>query len=359
MRGCNMEFRILDTDYKDIHVLDSFTSLIWTDRYSACGDFEIELAPTLANLVYLQQDRYIWLNDTEHTMIIEDLRITSDAETGSSLIVSGRSLESLLERRIIWVQTLLSGNLQVAIKKLLDDSIINPSDTERKIPNFIFEPSTDPVIASLTINTQFTGTNLYEAIKGICDANEIGFKIRLSSENQFVFSLYSGVDRSYDQFANPYVIFSPEFDNLINSNYFASNREYKTVTLVAGEGEGLERITEPVYNDSESEIGLNRRELFTDARDISSNNGEVEPEDYAEQLIQRGKSKLAENLMIRVFEGNVDTLHKFVYGVDFFMGDIVQIENEYGLEASARVTELVRSQTVNGIEIFPTFTTIA
>jgi hypothetical protein len=353
-----MEFLILDTNFIDQQILDRFKSVIWTDRYSAYGDFELFLPPTESNLKHLQQDYYLYSVDTEHTMIIEDIRITSDVETGNALIVTGRSLESILERRIVWQQTILSDNFQSGIQRLINESIISPTDSTRRIPNFRFLPSTDPHITNLTVDTQITGTNLYEAIIKLCNAHNIGFKVTLSQTNEFVFQLYAGTDRSFNQFAHSYVIFSPEFDNLINSNYFSSKQSLKTVTLVAGEGEGLKRVTVEVPIDSGSGSGLDRRELYTDARDLSTNNGEVGNSRYLEMLRQRGRNYLAENIFTKAFEGHVDTLRKFVYGRDFFMGDIVQIANEFGIESTSRVTEIVRSQNEEGLEIFPTFMTI-
>ena len=75
-----------------------------------------------------------------------------------------------------------------------------------------------------------------------------------------------GADRSYDQFTNPYVIFSPKFENVINTNYLESKKTLKTVTLVAGEGEGADRRITTVACASGAGTGLNRRELYTDAR---------------------------------------------------------------------------------------------
>lgn len=359
-----MELRVLDTNYIDVQVLDVFRSFIWTDRYSAYGDFEVLLAPTTDNLKFLKEDYYLWSGDSEHTMIIEDIRIITSAEVENQLLVTGRSLESLLERRIIWDQTNLTGNFQNGIKKLIDDSIIAPAGSTRanaataRIPNFIFQASADPAVTALTINQQFTGTNLYEAVKKLCDLHNIGFRVVLSEDNNFVFSLYAGTDRSYNQILNPYVIFAPNFDNLINSNYFSSKREFKTITLVAGEGEGTARVRVEVPIAAGAGTGLNRREMYTDARDLSRNSGQISQEVYLENLRERGRNYLAENAIVKAFEGHVDTLNKFRFGKDFFMGDIVQIANEYGIEATSRVTELVRSLNEEGLEVFPTFTTV-
>ena len=202
-------------------------------------------------------------------MIVEKIQITSDTEDGNHVTVTGRSLESILDRRIVWGQKLLSGNLQNGIKTLLNENVISPSDSNRKISNFIFKESTDSAITKLKLEAQYTGDNLYDVIQKICEEQGIGFKITLNDKKQFVFELYAGFDRSYDQTENPYVIFSPKFENIINSNYIESKASLKTVTLVGGEGEGAGRRYTTVGGGS----GLNRRELFTDARDISSNVG--------------------------------------------------------------------------------------
>ncbi len=351
-----MELLILNTNFESIGVIDTFKSMIWTDRYKAYGDFELYLPMEPSLLDFLKEDYYIWTKDSEHCMIIENLSIDSDVEEGNFLTVTGRSLESILERRIIWGQKILKGNLQEEIQTLLNESIINPTIADRKIDNFIFEASIDPKITEIMVDTQFTGDNLYTAITSLCALNDIGFKIVLNSNNQFVFSLYSGIDRSYKQTVNPYVVFSPSFENIINSNYYRSKANLKNVTLVAGEGEGVSRKTTIVGSGS----GLNRREIFTDARDISSDTeeGTLTDEDYIAKLEARGKENLSGYTVKTAFEGEVEATRLFKYGEDFFIGDIVQIANEYGHEGRAYISELVISQNEEGFSMYPTFQTI-
>ncbi len=352
-----MEIIVLDTSLKTVAVMDTFESLIWTERYSAYGDFEIYTNVNDEVLEYLRQDYYLWLRESDQVMIVEELKIDSDSENGNHLTVTGRSLESILERRIIWEQTVLNGNFQNAVKKLLDENIINPSDQSRRVVNMAFEATDDPVVTGLKVDAQFTGNNLYESIKKLCDAKSVGFKVTLSEDNRFVFQLYAGADRSYDQTANPYVIFSPKFENIVGSNYLESKKTLKTVTLVAGEGEGSQRKTASVATLSGAGSGLERREEYTDARDISSTVDErtLTDEEYNALLTQRGLEKLSESTMTKTFEGQVETTHMFRYNEDFFKGDIVQIVNEYGMEAKSRVTEVVRSQSTDGLETYPTF----
>ena len=352
-----MELLVLNTNYESIAIIDAYESMIWTDRYNAYGDFEMYFAMNDRLLEFLKEDNYVWMKDSEHTMIIEDIKINADTEEGNHLIVTGRSLESLLERRIIWGQRIFTGNLQDAIQTMLNENIISPAIGERRIANFIFVPSTDPKITSLTIDAQYTGDDLYTVIKGLCEENNIGFKIVLTDDNQFVFSLYAGVDRSYDQTENPYVVFSPNYENIINSNYFSSKASFRNVTLVAGEGEGASRKTTVVGSGS----GLDRRELFTDARDVSSDTeeGTLSDAEYIAQLRTKGLKNLADHIVTTAFEGEVEVTRLFKYGEDFFIGDIVQIANEYGNEGAAYISELVFSRSDEGFSVYPTFKTIS
>lgn len=355
-----MEVLVLDTSLTAVAILDTFDSLIWTDRYFKYGDFEVCTAVTNNALNVLREDYYLVLNGSDHVMIIEGLEIKTNNENGNTFLVSGRSLESILERRVIWKQTILHGDFQNGVQRLLNENVIAPSDPNRTIHNFIFEASTDPAITDLVIDAQYTGDNLYTAIQGLCEANNIGFKITLSDDGFFVFKLYSGVDRSYNQLVIPYVVFSPKFENILNSNYVESKKALKTIALVAGEGEGSDRKTTSVEIPSGGGSDLARRELFIDARDISStvDSGTLTPEEYAAQLSQRGIENLISNIFVKSFDGQIETTRLYKYGTDFFMGDIIQIANEYDMETEVRVVELIHSQNSSGIEIYPTFITV-
>lgn len=353
-----MELLIMDENFAGVSTLDIFESLIWTDRYYACGDFEIYMPCSEKMLSTLKQDMYLYLRESEHIMIIEDIQIDTDVEDGAHLTVTGRSLESILDRRVIWNLTTLSGGLQAGIKQLLNENAIAPSDPARAIPNLIFEDSTDSKITNLALNAQYYGENLYDVICEVCESNEIGFKITLNDSNQMVFSLYAGTDRSYEQTENPYVIFSPGFDNLLNSNYISSKKTLKTVTMITGEGEGSNKKKAVAECSNGAGSGLNRREMHTDASGISQTDGEntISDEAYTALLQRQGIDELAQNTRTESFEGEVSSGRTYTYGTDYFMGDIVQNVNEFNIEATSRVTEYIMSQDESGIERYPTFT---
>lgn len=351
---------MLDSEFKTISVLDRFESFIWTDRYSSYGDFELytlaslELIRTIKNIH--NNDYYVWSNISDHVMIVENYEITTDSEYGDHLRITGRSLESILQRRIVWGQTNVTGNLQTKLTELIGNQCMGYAGETRRIPGFTIEQSADPKITSLKIDTQFTGDNLYDAVKKVCDEKKIGFKITLNDENKFVFKLYSGSDRSYDQLENPFVIFSPKFENIINSDYRYNKENYKTVALIGGEGEGSDR-TYVVSGDNQSK-GLLRKELFVDARDLTSkteDGADLSASEYQNKLTSRGNEKLSDFKIDQYYDGEIDTSRMFKYNEDFFMGDIVQFESDYAFESRVRITEYIYSESKDGVQSYPTF----
>ena len=350
-----MDIYILDSGFNIVAIEDKFESLIWNERYNSPGDFELVIPANSSSIAYMSMDSYIWIDGSERMMIVEQQEPYMDADNGNSILFRGRSLESILDRRIVWNQTTISGNAQQAIKKLLNDSIINPANANRKISNFIFKESTDTAITSLTIEEmQFTGENILEIIQSLCTKLKIGFKITINSLKQFVFELYSGINRTKEQTAVPQVEFSLNNDNIFSSKLTIDKSVYKNVTLVAGEGEGLNRRTE-VVNDSTR--GLDRREYFTDARDISSNNGEITPSAYSSMLIERGQKYLTDLPIKKEVEAEVDTspTAMYVFNKDYFLGDLVENVDIYGTRSVSRVVEMTMSITANEYKFYPIF----
>lgn len=362
---------ILDQKFEAYDVIDAFRSFIWADRYSQCGDFEIYIPATERSIDSFKKDDYVRFDGSDRYMIIENINLETDVEDGDYLIVSGRSLESILSRRIIWGMTVLSGNFQDEMEKLLNRNIISPSIPERKIPNFTFKRSDDPRITELTLEAQYFGENLYDEVKRLCTEKKMGFRVMPVSPIGFEFSLYMGSDRSYAQDKNPWVVFSPKYENLLSSNYLSTLQNFKNATLVGGQGEGWERKTVVVAADDAK--GLNRREIFTDASDVANDTTGIENdpdlsedekqhiidnmnEKYMDQLRQKGDESLSATKVVDLFDGEVDPYRQFVYGRDYNLGDIVQIENDYGMEVSTRVSEVVFSHDESGKTVIPTFT---
>lgn len=349
-----MDIYVLDQSLNLTAVIDDYESVIWTKRYFTYGDFELMVAatPDILNLLqvgtYLVREQDCGVGEYHNVMIISNREIQSDAENGDNLIVTGYCLKSLLARRVIVNQTMLSGTVEACIQQLINENIISPTDSSRAISNFIL--GTDTLSTSESMRMQITGKNLAEAVSEICATYGYGYDVYISGSN-FVFYLYEGTDRSFDQNTNPHVVFSTEFDNLLSSNYKENRDNYANVAIVAGEGQGTARKKVTVGTAT----GLNRYELWVDDRNVSSNDGEISDAEYTALLTQGGEEKLSETTVTTSFEGEILDNANYVLGQDYFLGDLVQIENDYGISSAARIIELIESLDENGENVIPTF----
>lgn len=345
-------YYLLDKELNLITPLETYQSVIWTSRYYECGDFELYIPATAEMLTLIKKDFYI-IRDTDFTqaMIIQNIQITTDAETGNFLIVTGKDLKSILNRRIIWNQTTLYGSVEKCIRQLINENIINPTLPERKIDNFILGVELGE---TETIRVQYTGDNLGEVISNTCMNYGLGYDVLLDfDEKQFVFILYKGLDRSYNQKENQRVIFSKEYENLLTTTYAENNENFKNVALVAGEGEGIDRKTYAIGTAS----GMDRLEMFVDSRNTSSNNDEISEEEYNQLLYEEGKEALNENIIDKAIEGDVEANHTWQLNKDYFIGDIVEVINEYGISMQPRIIEIIENEDDSGKNTVVTFAT--
>ena len=348
-----MEFYILNQSLAIQGIIDTYKSAIWTRRYYKAGDFEIYAPATDENMELLQKGYFvIRVDDSKKGGIIDTVKINTDAEDGNYITASGKTLSNLLSRRIMWKQTRYSGYVEKALRRMVTDNCISPSISARTIPNLRLGAE-----AGITtrFQIQMTGDNIETGIGDICKTYGLGYDIEFNlASRKCEFIVYQGTDRSFNQNVNPYVIFSPDYENIIASEYSNDASTFKTTAQVAGEGQGVDRKKTSVGNNIS---GLSRFELFVDARDISSNSGELTEAEYMALLEQRGRDKLAETGITESVNSEVAANQTFQLGRDYFIGDIVEVINEYGIAMTPRVTEVIECQDDTGYTCIPTFST--
>ena len=349
-----MDIYVLNKELKIVGIVDSYISIIWTTRYFTYGDFELYISAdkTMLDLLkvgrYLVRDKDIKTDGFYNVMMIKNREIVTNAEEGDHLIITGYCLKSILNRRIIPNQTVLNGEVVSCIQQLINENIINPENNARIINNFIF--GNNSIINTYTMKQQITGKNLGEAITDICTTYGYGYDVYINNGN-FVFYVYEGANRSYGQTTNPYVVISSQYDNLLSSDYQVKMDDFANVAVVAGEGEGTARKKVTVGTAQ----GLERYEVWVDSRNTSSNDGEITEEEYDELLTEEGVEKLSELQPTTSFSGEIDSTINYVFNRDYFLGDIVQVENDYEVQAKTRIIEVIESEDENGSQIIPTF----
>lgn len=76
---------------------------------------------------------------------------------------------------------------------------------------------------------------------------------------------------------------------------------------------------------------------------------------YEVYLLTRGYEKLAEYGATTSFEGSIEPNNTFQYKKDYFLGDLVTVENEYGISVGARIVEVIEVEDDNGHSVQPKF----
>lgn len=337
-------FYFLNQNFEVIHKLTQYESLMWVDKYDEPGSFEI-YAPPLDDIKGAAQvNNYFMSDKSKHLMIVEKLETTVSPTDGRRLIISGRSLESILDRRVLFMkcyfrdknstatpssaQTVGADNLEDAIRQLLEYLFIAPTHwdndsgqwvpaEDRKVSNFVFQYSDAPVplqdsrgeairdsnndpilvdpietngISDIHLkDCEFDkGENALNIVNTIVKQAGLGYKITLNSDNQFVFRLIKGKNRCTDQYVNPAVVFSPKFNNLKSSKFtLDSGENFKNFVYTEGE---VYKSQRPTIVETGEATGLLRREIYIN----SEVQHETESSNVTHEGITKQKKKLTE-----------------------------------------------------------------
>lgn len=367
-----MGYEILTEDHRRLYEVDDFISLTWTIRYAECGDFEIEVPLRQRYIDTFVLDAVVYDNESDHHMIIEKVFLRTDQEKGNTLVARGRDLKSLLERRVIWPSWwMVDAEVQNIAHWIVDRNFTNPTDANRTMQ---ITPvlSSDPLVKAKRASADYSGQNALEEIKKLAVSSSLGFYL-VPTDNAglyiyYSFGMYHGVNRSDTQSERPVVEFSPMYETLTSSEYLHTNENYKNFAYILGEEM---TPTEEVpyrnrWNTSHSTLNSSqrrerRRELTINASDLQSKQDDdtvMSPTDYMAILRARGLEQLGELKEQKLLTGEIVAGGPYEYGVDYNLGDLVTIANEYGHRGVVRVEEYTTTIDANGIFSTPIFKTI-
>jgi len=332
-----MEVYVFDKEINALGLIEAYEYLRWTRRYSKCGDFELKAVASESNLALLKVGNIIWKNDDEEAGVIEYLQL--QMQETESVVVSGRFATSILDRRIIWGTEVLDDELSMAVGQLIINHIIDPLLPERKIACFDYFA----LPLGINVRVQISFKSLLPTVEELCGTYDVGLKTVFNpTEHKFTLKLYSkGITSA---------VFAKEFENILEQTYTESIKDYYNIALVAGEGEGDARIK---VTAGEASTGLDRKEIFIDAKDIKSVDW---GENYTGALLQRGLSKLAESCKAQSIEASINPHGNLKYKADFDLGDIITVfSRRWGVQMSTRITEIAESYAAEGFNIDVTF----
>lgn len=361
-----MEIYTLDPLFRRQYVIDQFISLIWTERWQAYGDFELDIQSTVQTRGVLKPDTYLAMSESNYVMRIESFEDDNDADGERILKVKGRSMEATLLDRVAkdsisnlttspkWTITDTPGAVarkifhDICVTGILDAGDVIPGVVEGSFlsSSTIPEP-TDPITVAMA------PTTVYDAIvNNVLNPWELGMRmLRDDATGQFYFEIYSGSDRtSTNTTGLTAVIFSSDLENLQNTKELTRIDTSKNVAYVFSPA-GFEKVY-PTDVDPTVD-GFQRRVLMVDASDITTGS----TSDIPDALIQRGREALAAARIFLGFDGEIGQNCPYKYGVDYNLGDLVEEHNVDGVASDMRVTEQIFISDSQGDRSYPTLVT--
>ena len=435
-----MYLAVLDESMIIQHICEDYKSVVWTERFHGFGDFKLVVPGTLDNLRIYQLDYYLYTKGTNKLMIIEQVELNTEYGKESLLTVSGRSLESILDRRVmhpypIWEGTKLC--MHERTKGLVKDVIKHYTNLlfkqrdsldashERHVMGFGWysvdelpegirkgrpissldigniKVNANGNVRNMTQNAGFTHSSYddvdpyimegswYKLVQELTDLTMSGWAIEYNGEDPYNWYgyTYNGVNRTFGQGERPAVVFSPKYDNLSKATYFKSKVATRTKifsgavkftvpTKLTFSGEYLDNNGDSAMQNNSVTVGtkgLGLREGYLQSPSIEHTNGymtstesgtkgvaSIDPESIYRQIAEQCNTELWKHMPIEMFSGEAAQQSMYIYNEDFFLGDFVQIQNEFGQQDIARVTEYIRtSSDAEGDVFYPTFQSLS
>lgn len=384
-------FRLDLTTYLPDLLLEEYNSMIWTERYSGKGEFELKTSKIFPMLDVLPEGSLLAIRQSQEVMIVETRSIGVDESGNPELTVVGSSFEGFLSHRVLisdvynepWSGQQLYRAFEVAglmlwtyLVNATGEDPMKPSgsfiDTDLTLPNTCVTwtegDGSDPVD-----KWWFESGELSKQFYDILALGDLGFRVIRPSNTeatvvtydtsstasrgspywqyqsgitQLRFDIYRGRDKTRHQVSMEPVIFHFDSGHINEPSYVFSVKDWKAMALVTSSIGTVE--VWPDGGDS-SVTGYKRRVLFVDGGDI----GDLDYATFYTSLVQKGRAELTNHQRIRLVDGSVSSETPYVFGEDYFLGDRVTLLARYGFEQTMYVSEYIRTEDAEGDREYP------
>lgn len=248
----DLKMEVYTQSLERLGLLEVQNSVIWESKAFGAGSFSVTSLLTADTRPLLAAENILWIAGDDAGVIEY---INKEAEESTNITVKGCNLTGLLVRRILWGRYDLTGTPPQIMHYLVNECAVNPTrgDTvARKIPGLVL---LDPPAGGTSIRIQRTGGELLETLEELGATYGVAFGIRFNpAVPQMEFWTRWGVNRSIRQSVNDPVFYSTELDDVLSSEYTYNSGDYRNVALIAGEGEGDDRVMVTVEGEDETYV---------------------------------------------------------------------------------------------------------
>jgi hypothetical protein len=369
-----MEVYTLDRNFHQQDEIDVFHSIIWTERYYGDSEVELVVPAEMPMIKKLKPGLLLGVAGSDRIMILETMTIENEKMkfTGQSLLpwLNNRFVRATSDPKaeswsvgpgtpgwILWaIVYWMCCQGSPYLNGTINTGIPNP---ERLVIPGLGLDDYDKSGDSITVKVPYVG--VYDALREIATTHRIGMQITLRSVTDTSYSLgfrsYRGVDRTSSQSVNPPVRFSPQMDSLRDIKEVQSIAALKTLVYAFAKnnpgglatGPGVASLTGMQYT------GFDLRALQVLTSDITNDpNNPLDAAKLNNLLTEEANSLLYANSTVKAVDGEIVPENQFQYGVDYNLGDIIEIQGNSDVISNSRVTEYIRAQDEAGERSYPT-----
>lgn len=305
-----MEFYFVDKDLNRlIAPLDGIVSLEWRLRFFEWGTFRAVFPRDCALYsVAMKASYFILVCDGEiRCGRIDEVRLSE-----KSLIVAGRTAESLLADRVIMNRFLMAGTVSNVIASAVLENC-------RALPIAVGDDS-DAIHVMGIFSAEWE--NMAEWVYRVLRAHGASYRVDFEPERGFVFRIVKPDNESH-------AVLSTSFGNITDVNVAHRMGEKKNKVYVQG-GDG--KILFLDHSNGEA-----KREIFRRADDLSADQFDTDAE-YTEALRARAAEILVEYETAGKITCRVAADDPWRFGRDYRLGDICYAaDEETGIRAKVRI----------------------
>ena len=276
-----MIFTVLSyIDLEPLMELDDYISAIWNNKFFNTGEFEIVLKTTDERKNKLIRNNFIAKNGTDEIAVIDLIHFSKDEDNGATMTIKGSFAESLLNRRIIWNKTLLKGNVDIEIQRLIKENAVSPIDVDR---NLVTDGDKKLFI--------YDGTNYFSVTDEVKELTEI----QIQGDTGIT---TTGVPNAYGIYEPRYVI----------SNALPTLGLYPSLKIfdIKQNGNMASFYDNPFENGARTTITLNDKECYITYKYVWRTFQELYTEGKAEDFVRAETTKIKEGSTGAIFENALE-----------------------------------------------------
>ena len=339
-----VEFRIFDAQKRWVGILQNVQSVQWLQNYKSPGEVKIICAPTEENQRNLIDGNRVFNTELDGIAKIVEVTYSTGIEK-DFMTVRAVDAGHLLDERVIMATETVT-NVEQGIYDIYNKN-------RRDLPLLTATPQgyTD------TTNTERTWGSVLERIITLCEASSLGFKVVFDEGSKSeTLTVYKGIDRTVERSPDYRGYLGTDNGVLSKVDVASGSVDFKNVAVVAGSGDGSQRIVE-IVSIASNITGEARRELYVDRRDLQKTyqiatqtgvdawgnpiyeytDGTYTDDEYRQVLRNAGLEALAEHNKNFSISCNVSQKN-VLFGEDYGLGDRMPIKvDKYGISTSADI----------------------